>query len=153
MNDTPRAGTLPAVGSLDGDSVAGLDLGRFFSDVEGETLTFGIAGLPTGLTFDSATGSVHGTIDRSASRGGANGDNTVTVTADDGHGGTTRRSFTWRVVDPAPIARNDGALTDARMSALAPCSPITATGPTAIRTAIPSPWQPSTARRPASDRR
>ncbi|GJE77141.1 Ig-like domain-containing protein [Methylorubrum suomiense] len=118
VNDAPRAGTLPAVGSLDGDSVAGLDLGRFFSDVEGETLTFGIAGLPTGLTFDSATGSVHGTIDRSASRGGANGDNTVTVTADDGHGGTTRRSFTWRVVDPAPIARNDGALTDARMSAL-----------------------------------
>ncbi|WP_205825125.1 Ig-like domain-containing protein [Methylobacterium terricola] len=118
VNDAPRAGTLPAVGGVEGDIVAGLDLGRAFSDVEGETLTFGVAGLPAGLTVDSATGTVRGTIDRSASRGGTNGDYTVTVTADDGHGGTTRRSFTWRVVDPAPIARNDGAVTDARTPAL-----------------------------------
>ncbi|WP_203156012.1 tandem-95 repeat protein [Methylobacterium aquaticum] len=114
VNDAPRAGTLPAIIGFDGDRVAGLDLGRTFSDVEGDRLTFGVSGLPAGLTVDSATGIVRGAIDRSASRGGTNGEYAVTVTAEDGHGGATRRSFTWRVVDPAPIARNDDVPTDAR---------------------------------------
>jgi len=117
VNDGPRAGTLPAIGSLDGDAVAGTDLGRYFSDIESDALTFGAAGLPTGLGIDPATGIVRGTIDRSASRGGTNGDYAVTVTADDGNGGTTRRTFTWRVLDPAPVARDDGAVTDARTPA------------------------------------
>nr|USU32458.1 tandem-95 repeat protein [Methylobacterium sp. OTU13CASTA1] len=114
VNDAPRAGVLPAVGSLDGDSVTGTDLGRAFSDAEGDALRFAAVGLPAGLTINPATGIISGSIDRSASRGGINGDYAVVVTANDGIGGSTSRTFTWRVVDPAPVARNDGALTDAR---------------------------------------
>ncbi|MBB3902799.1 tandem-95 repeat protein [Methylobacterium brachythecii] len=113
VNDAPRAGTLPALGSLDGAVIGGLDLGRYFSDVEGDRLSFSMTGLPPGLTVDPATGRVGGTIDHSASQGGIHGDYTVTITADDGHGGLTSRAFTWRVVNPAPIARNDEAITDA----------------------------------------
>ncbi|GEO99624.1 hypothetical protein MHA02_20120 [Methylobacterium haplocladii] len=113
VNDAPRSGILPAIGSLEGDAVATADLGRYFSDVEGDTLRFTSAGLPPGLAIDPSTGLVSGTIDRSASRGGVNGDYAVTVTADDGSGGVTSRTFVWRVVNPAPVARNDGAIVDA----------------------------------------
>ncbi|GJE54785.1 hypothetical protein EKPJFOCH_1269 [Methylobacterium thuringiense] len=113
VNDAPRAGILPAIGSLEGDTVAGADLGRYFSDVEGDTLRFTVVGLPPGLAIDPVTGVVSGTIDRSASLGGLGGDYTVTVSADDGNGGVTNRTFTWRVINPAPIARNDGAVVDA----------------------------------------
>ncbi|MCE4224898.1 tandem-95 repeat protein [Methylobacterium sp. C25] len=112
-NDAPRAGALPALGSLDGDIVGGTDLGRYFSDVDGDVLRFSAAGLPQGLAIDPVSGLVSGRIDRSASQGGNSGDYTVTITADDGQGGLTSRSFTWRVVDPAPTARNDEVITAA----------------------------------------
>ena len=38
-----------------------------------------------------------------------NGPYTVTVGADDGHGGTVARTFTWTVTDPMPVARGDVA--------------------------------------------
>ncbi|MBE7374041.1 putative Ig domain-containing protein, partial [Pseudomonas lopnurensis] len=74
VNDAPVA---PAPASpldqtnLDADDVTAvtLDLPNLFSDVDGDTLSYSIAGLPPGLNFDPATGSITGTLDNSASQG------------------------------------------------------------------------------------
>ncbi|MBV7265915.1 Ig-like domain-containing protein [Erythrobacter ani] len=111
-NDDPTAQPLPARGSLDAE-VVNLDLSGGFDDLDNDTLTFSATGLPTGLSID-ANGVVIGTIDRSASQGGPAGDGvySVTVTANDGNGGTVSTSFTWTVTNPAPTAVNDTATTN-----------------------------------------
>ena len=81
-----------------------------FSDLDGDTLTFSVAGLPAGLTIDPATGVISGTIDNSASQV-AGGIYTVSVTVNDGNGGTATSTFTWTVTNPAPTATNDVAST------------------------------------------
>ncbi len=56
----------------------------------GDTLTYSATGLPTGLSINSATGLITGTVTT------ANTFNT-TVTVDDGNGGTDNASFTWTI--------------------------------------------------------
>ncbi|MGL4637889.1 MAG: Ig-like domain-containing protein [Beijerinckiaceae bacterium] len=106
VNDAPLSAPLTARSGIDGAAVS-VNLGSTFSDVEGNMLTYTITGLPTGLTYDTATGVVSGTIDNSASQGGAGGVYTVQVQVSDGQGGTTTRSFDWSISNPAPDARND----------------------------------------------
>ena len=53
-----------------------------------------------------------GTIDRSASQGGAGGVYSVTVTATDAGGLTTTQTFSWTVTNPAPVAVDDTATTN-----------------------------------------
>lgn len=106
-NDAPNASTLPPQSNPDGAAVS-VSAGSAFSDIDvGDVLTFNVTGLPSGLTFDPATGAISGTIDRDASGPTGAQDYTVTVTADDGHGGTIARSFVWTVTNPAPDAVND----------------------------------------------
>ena len=68
-----------------------------------------MTGLPAGLTIDPDTGEISGTADNSASQGGPNSDGvyTITVTADDGEGGTVTDTFDLTISNPAPIAVND----------------------------------------------
>jgi hypothetical protein len=111
-NDDPTAPALPARGNLDADVIA-LDLSGGFADVDGDPLMFSATGLPTGLSID-ANGNVTGTIDPNASQGGPGGDGIyeVTITADDGNGGTVSATFTWTVTNPAPLATDDTASTN-----------------------------------------
>jgi hypothetical protein len=67
------------------------------SDPNGDTLTFGASGLPSGLTIDPATGEIAGTL----APGGA-GSYTVSVSVTDGQA-TTSGAFGWTVnVAPPP---------------------------------------------------
>ena len=106
-NDLPVAPNIGDQQSLDADS--GISVDASFTDPDGDSLTYSASGLPDGLTIDSATGQITGTIDNSASQGGPNGDGiyTVTVTADDGNGGSTETTFSWDVDNPAPTASTD----------------------------------------------
>ncbi|NEO70162.1 Ig-like domain-containing protein [Moorena sp. SIO3H5] len=107
INDLPVAPNIGDQQNLDADSVISLDAS--FTDPDGDSLTYSASGLPDGLTIDSVTGQITGTIDNSASQGGPNGDGmyTVTVTADDGNGGSTDTSFSWDVDNPGPTASTD----------------------------------------------
>ncbi|MET3761790.1 VCBS repeat-containing protein [Sphingomonas sp. UYEF23] len=110
VNDAPVVGTpLPNVDKADGAPV-NLATAGSFSDVDGNTLTFSAGGLPAGLAIDPTSGVISGTLDRSASQlnGGVY---SVTVTANDGAGGTTSSTFTFRASNPAPTAVNDSATT------------------------------------------
>ena len=109
VNDAPTATPLPAranVDSTDFTGPAALDISGNFTDLDGDTLTFVATGLPTGLTMNAA-GVISGTIDPSASQGGAGGIYTVTVTASDGNGGQVIQSFAWTVTNPPPVAVDD----------------------------------------------
>jgi Ca2+-binding RTX toxin-like protein len=76
-----------------------------FSDVEGDTLTYSVTGIPAGLSINPTTGVISGTLDNSASQGGpsSNGAYSVTVTANDSNGGTVSDTFILQVANPAPV--------------------------------------------------
>ncbi len=104
VNDPPVVDSPIADQSNSDSEVISLDVSGNFSDVEGDSLTFGATGLPTGLSIDPSTGLISGTLDSSASAGGPY---TVVITADDGNGGTVTDTFTWNVANPGPMAGND----------------------------------------------
>ncbi|MFJ0859104.1 retention module-containing protein, partial [Bordetella bronchiseptica] len=75
-NDAPTLTpgvTLGDQANDDGEAIAPVDISGQFQDIDkGDTLTFTANGLPPGLTLDPATGIISGTLDNSASQGGAN---------------------------------------------------------------------------------
>jgi hypothetical protein len=66
-----------------------------FNDLDGDTLTYSISGLPSGLNFDPVTRVISGTPT-------VLGAFSVAVTANDGHGGTASSTFTLSVPVVAP---------------------------------------------------
>ncbi len=118
VNDAPtlKPGTpaLPPINDADGNTTPTLDLGQYFTDVDGDTVTVtSVTGLPPGLTFDPTTGLVTGKLTPDASQGGPGKDGiyTVTVEVSDGKGGTATETFTYTVTNPAPEAHNDSRTT------------------------------------------
>ena len=110
VNDAPTATMIPPRANADA-AVVSVPVASFFSDVDGDTLTFSATGLPAGLIINSTTGVISGTIDRSASQT-AGGIYNVSVTASDGKGGTVTSSFAWTVTNPGPVATNDAVSTN-----------------------------------------
>jgi VCBS repeat-containing protein len=111
-NEAPTAaGALPDRSDVDSQGGIAVDVSHAFQDVDGDRLDYAATGLPPGLTIDSGTGVIGGTIDHSASHGGTDGRYTVTITATDSHGVAVARTFTWQVVNPAPQADPDTGMT------------------------------------------
>ncbi|MEF8843817.1 MAG: putative Ig domain-containing protein, partial [Haloarculaceae archaeon] len=116
-NDAPTTTGLDNRTNDDGEAISDIDTSTEFSDVDAtDTLEYSAAGLPTGLTINSSTGEINGTIDDSASQ---NGTYNVTVTAtdfdDSGNetGTSVDASFNWTVNNRAPTATNNtGAVTE-----------------------------------------
>ncbi|MDJ0753197.1 MAG: carbohydrate-binding protein [Ardenticatenaceae bacterium] len=75
-----------------GDSV---NLSISASDPDGDSLTYSASGLPTGLSINTSSGTISGSPS-------ASGTYNVTVTVNDGNGGTANTSFTW-TVNSAPV--------------------------------------------------
>ena len=75
------------------------------SDANGDPLVFSVTGLPPGLSLDSATGVISGTLTRASV-----GTHAVTAAVSDGFASSTQ-SFTWIVthVNHAPVLSNPGA--------------------------------------------
>ena len=113
VNDAPvSVGEIEDQTGFDAETITELDVKDFFSDVDGDKLTYSAEGLPEGLEIDPDTGLISGTPDRSASQGGADGVYTVIVTATDPDGEKTTQEFSWTISNPAPTANDDKAVTD-----------------------------------------
>jgi large repetitive protein len=111
VNDAPTpVGSLPPRANVDAATGISVPTASAFADVDNATLTYSVANLPLGLSINATTGVISGTIDRSASQGGAGGVYAVVVTARDAAGLAATQNFSWTVTNPAPIAINDTAL-------------------------------------------
>ncbi len=97
------------VGPQTGVDAETISIPTMISDPDGDTLAYTVSGLPAGLSIDPITGEITGVVDNSASQGGPNSDGvyTVTVTADDGEGGTITDTFTLTITNPGPDAVDD----------------------------------------------
>lgn len=79
--------------SLVGDSV---NLSIVASDADGHTLSYAATGLPSGLGIDSASGTISGIT-------ALNGVSSVTVSVDDGNGGSDSVTIDWQVDSLVPV--------------------------------------------------
>jgi hypothetical protein len=81
------------------------------SDADGDALTYGASGLPAGLSINTSTGLISGTVDW---LDGASPSHTVTVSVSDGKGGNASAAFTWTISNTnrtPTITRENGSVT------------------------------------------
>ena len=88
-NNLPTISNPGAQSHIVGDTV---NLPITASDPDGDTLTYSASGLPAGLSINSASGAITGTIN-------AVGQYNVTITVDDEQGGSVSTDFTWTVTN------------------------------------------------------
>ena len=103
-NNPPTVTNLGTQTHTEGDSVS-LQIQASDPDA-GDTLTYSATGLPNGLTINSSTGLISGTVTTEQTV-------TVNATVDDGNGGSDSTSFSW-IVNPVqtnsdPVITSPGA--------------------------------------------
>ena len=109
-NTAPSVVNPGSQSSIIGDSIS---VAISASDADGDTLSYGATGLPGGLAIDAGTGTISGTANIA-------GNFNVTVTVDDGNGGTDSESFSWQVTtsgfDDLLIEAEDAQLSEAQVA-------------------------------------
>ncbi len=95
---TNNAPVLAAIGNQTSDVGASVSLSTGATDADGDTLTYSATGLPSGLSINSGTGAITGTLSASAST------YSVTVSVTDGTDSDSE-TLNWAVVQPnrAPV--------------------------------------------------
>jgi hypothetical protein len=99
INPPPNATpVLTAPGAQNGAVGTAVNLQLLASDADGDTLSYSASGLPAGLTVNSTTGLISGTPTTV-------GSGPVTVTVNDGRGGSDSENFTWTIgaTNVAPV--------------------------------------------------
>ncbi|VCU69261.1 Putative mono-oxygenase ydhR [Pigmentiphaga humi] len=116
---TPPQGPLGSQTHDDGQTIAPIDVRPYFTDLDGDRLTYTALGLPPGLSMDPSTGIISGTIDASGSTGGQarDGHYVVAILVRDPSGGTAYITIDWTVDNPPPVAADDLAATTADQNA------------------------------------
>ena len=107
VNDAPTAiGALPTLSLEDAQTGIDVEIAAAFFDVDGDTLSYSVSGLPTALAIDPATGIISGSIGSSASQGGplADGVYPYTVTATDPDGESVALTATMVITNLSPVA-------------------------------------------------
>lgn len=100
------AGTYPAItspGNQTSQDGAAIDVAVMAVDPAGYSLTYSASGLPQGLSINSQTGEITGTIPL-----GSAGSYNVTVTATNLPGASATTAFTWVVSAQNPVATSPG---------------------------------------------
>ncbi|MEI6651269.1 MAG: Ig-like domain-containing protein [Chlorobiaceae bacterium] len=107
-NDQPTAvGMLSAVSQAD-STVVSIATALSFTDKDSNNLfTYSVTALPSGLSINSSTGEISGTLAHDASQGGTGGVHSVVVTATDSESVAVTQSFSFTVTNPAPVAHAD----------------------------------------------
>ncbi|GGK09086.1 hypothetical protein GCM10009304_39030 [Pseudomonas matsuisoli] len=101
-NEVPVPSSTIATQSATDGKPFSLNVGGSFTDRDNDTLTYSASNLPNGLSITPA-GVIQGTVDSHASA--VNGGRyEVTVTVDDGKGGTASQTFVLNVVNTVPVA-------------------------------------------------
>ncbi|MEM9773427.1 MAG: putative Ig domain-containing protein, partial [Chloroflexota bacterium] len=99
FNWTVTQNSPPVFGSNPGTQVAQagdtINLSVTATDADSDTLTYAADMLPAGLTIDSATGLISGTLTEG-------GQTATTVTVTDGNGGSDTITINWDIADPEP---------------------------------------------------
>ncbi|MDO6786392.1 VCBS domain-containing protein, partial [Cobetia marina] len=99
--------------NVDGEAITPFTVAEAFTDIDTTaTLTYSADVLPAGLSIDSATGEISGTLTSDASQGGVEGVYTITLTATDEFGADVSTTLTWTVANVDPVAENDAAFID-----------------------------------------
>ncbi len=94
----PPAERLPNQTNADSTTIAPLDVSGFFADVDTtDSISFSSTTLPPGLSINSTTGVITGTLPANASDSGPY---SVTIVGTDGSGSSTTQTFTWTVTNP-----------------------------------------------------
>ncbi|MFG6443219.1 Ig-like domain-containing protein [Roseateles sp. LKC17W] len=108
VNDSPAVSGTPlaTAGASDGQAVS-IATAAAFTDPDGPAASYSATGLPPGLSIDASTGLISGTLTAAASTGGAGGVYNVTVTANDGLGGSSSQTFAFTATNPGPMATAD----------------------------------------------
>lgn len=110
VNDAPSVAS-PIGNQISEDAATvTINVSENFSDPEEDTLNYSTADLPSGLSIDSVTGVISGTIDKSASQEITGGVYTVSVTVIDSSNAEATDWFTWAVTNPAPQATADAGI-------------------------------------------
>ena len=128
-NRDPVVDPLPSRSNVVGDPVI---FSPVASDADGDVVTWQVNGLPAGVTFDPATGTISGTPD-------APGSVVVMVVANDPNGGSDTESFIWSITAPPPPPPPTTTTTTTTTTTVAPPPPTTNTTTTTTTTQAPTP--------------